>query len=932
MPASYDQLIDTVEAQLLIGPRGIGKTTLLKMLLPEALDAWHSPDGEMARSRIDYTGVFLQADKIWAGQFNRMSGAFDVATQEGEDEAALSASYAHRRRFGRASFAFMAFAAFAETAAYRCRPDGDESAFRWVRITRAQEEDLVAAIAPAWLAHPATSSFEGLAGQMRSNLSKLGQLMNQAGSPRLGGVRLDEILNDRLLSVDFYTAAIEFIAAFNHVAGDRYEPWVLLVDEFEFLPPAARLQIGEAFQGGDARLSYKVSLAPYTGIEPFAGSELNDWHKVALTHRSADDFSRRLLTRELASIGRPERVLKGRGFDGPRKDTFAKSGRNVSDIHRLEVLDESFRKWLARSLGGDPVDALQPDEKRYRMLRKSMPLVRLRLEHRERGVPQDATAPPTRVSELYAGIKNVYLLTEGNPRWIKALAYELRKRGGSAGISEARQAEAISHVARVLYGNLRAVSIQQRSGLEQDEDSDESSDGVAERNITPYGMLTELGQYLHAQTHEAPFSVEVAGVFRVERNDPWLDDVLNSLIFLGALVVEPRVAGASYERLRLAHMWAPLFELLMSRGKSRPLSKALTPLPLAAGPAAHKTRHTGRAEGIAARSGLVSDGQRRVGIRPWETRSIESLADGERYDGLLTSVGYEPRSCAIAEVLGPLSGRNVAVEFAEQRTSSYMRSLEHFERAGFAISRDWDGSFMPFVHDWLVELAALPHSVRVAIDVSSMNRKRIAAVVEVLAALRPAFALTAELLYAPARVDPPAGLPEGVITLAPVSAYFAGELQPAATAVGLIGVGYEPNKAAGALSNLEIPCAGVYVPNGPDDQLRPAVLEANRGLLESADEHEQIEYEILDPFDCISRLEGHSRALLRSDAVPVIIPLGPKIFALSSCIVAAIHHPRIQVWRASFDSGEEAVERVADGSVCGVAIDLAPARGARLGS
>lgn len=323
-------------------------------------------------------------------------------------------------------------------------------------------------------------------------------------------------------------------------------------------------------------------------------------------------------------------------------------------------------------------------------------------------------------------------------------------------------------------------------------------------------------------------------------------------------------------------------------------------------------------------SGLISDGERRVAIQPWETDTIAGLADIPEYDGFLASVGYEPRSCSIAEVLGSRAGAKVAVEFADQRTESYMESLDAFRDYGFHISREWDDAFLTYVTGWVSEIATRPGASTVAIDISSMNRKRIAAIVEVLSNLPSETSLTADLLYAPAVLNRPEGLPDGVITLAPVSAFFAGDLQPHRTAVGLVGVGYEPNKAAGALNSLEIPCGALYVPDSPDEKVREAVLSANRGLLGGADDHVLIEYEVLDPFDCVQRLEGRSRALLSVDAIPVIIPLGPKIFALSGCIVAAIHHPRVQVWRASFDADEHAMKRVADGSLCGLRIVLEP--------
>jgi hypothetical protein len=574
MPSSYRQLIGTVDAQLLIGPRGIGKTTLLKMLLPEALDAWESPDAKMARNQIAFTGVFLQADRIWSGQFNQMSASLD---QRFGAPGISSADYVHRRRFAIAAFAYLALSAFAEAGAYRSRPEGEASRFRWVPISRSQEEHLIGEVAPSWLAHPATSTFTGLAGQMRHNLSMLAQLIARAGNPSVGKSELAEIVGDKLLSVDFATAAVEFIDAFNHLAGERHASWVLLIDEFEFLPPAARVQIGEGFQGGDPRLSFKVSLAPYTGTDPFRGTELNDWHKVELAHDPADDFTRRLFTRELASIGRPEKILKGRGFEPARKDTFAKASRNASDIRRLAALDAGFGKWLAKTLGGEDLDALRAQDPRYRTLRRAMPLVRLRLEGRRSQSAAQEEQASRRVSELYAGAKNAYLLTEGNPRWIKALAYELHKRAGRTGtISPARQAEAISHIARILHDNLQAVSIQQRSEIEPYAISPGSVRASGERsNLTPFGLLTRLGEYLHYQTHDARFEAEVAGVFRIDDQDPWLVDVLNSLIFLGALVVEPRRPGAKYAQVRLAHMWAPLFELLVSRGRLRAISKVL---------------------------------------------------------------------------------------------------------------------------------------------------------------------------------------------------------------------------------------------------------------------------------------------------------------------------------------------------------------------
>jgi hypothetical protein len=322
---------------------------------------------------------------------------------------------------------------------------------------------------------------------------------------------------------------------------------------------------------------------------------------------------------------------------------------------------------------------------------------------------------------------------------------------------------------------------------------------------------------------------------------------------------------------------------------------------------------------------LISDSARRVAIKPWEARERTLLDDGQMYDAMLASVGYELRAFALAEALGPRCRRKLAVEFPDQHTPAYHQVRASFRHAGFEVSEHWEDAFPPFARGLFAELAATGDPVRVVIDVSSMDRKRIATVVEVLAQLTPSAPVTAHLLYVPSVYDPPDDLPQGVITLAPVSAYFAGDLQPRARPVGLVGVGYEPNKASGALSNLEIPCSAAYVPDGPDPNFRAAVLAANSALLNGADAPEQIGYEVLEPFECIELLDGPIRTLIRSEGAPVIVPLGPKIFALSSSLIAAIHHPNVQVWRASFEAGEHAPPREPDRWVCGIEVEIVPA-------
>lgn len=55
--AKFKQLVG-LQNSLLVGARGSGKTHLLKMLQPKALNAWEHQDAEEIRRKITYWGVF----------------------------------------------------------------------------------------------------------------------------------------------------------------------------------------------------------------------------------------------------------------------------------------------------------------------------------------------------------------------------------------------------------------------------------------------------------------------------------------------------------------------------------------------------------------------------------------------------------------------------------------------------------------------------------------------------------------------------------------------------------------------------------------------------------------------------------------------------------------------------------------------------------
>jgi hypothetical protein len=322
-------------------------------------------------------------------------------------------------------------------------------------------------------------------------------------------------------------------------------------------------------------------------------------------------------------------------------------------------------------------------------------------------------------------------------------------------------------------------------------------------------------------------------------------------------------------------------------------------------------------------SAFVSGGRRRIAIRPWEARTLADLAD-QRYDAVLSSLGYEARSTAIPRALAA-PGRGVAVGFPSQQELAYPTNERWYRAHGYHVSDRWENRFLGLVRELFADVATKPGR-RIAVDVSSMERPRVAAVVETIASLPDHVTLDIDLLYAPARYQRPSDLPSGALSLTCVSPYFSGVIgTQAENPVALIGLGYEPWKAAGALLSLEVDEAIAFAPSGFDRRFYGAMKRANRGLLSGPHAPHVTDYDIADPAGCFAMLDGTINAARAQGSTPLLVPLGPKVFAACACLAAAVHHPHVTVWRASFLERERASRRSADGNVCGITISRQPA-------
>ncbi len=180
-------------------------------------------------------------------------------------------------------------------------------------------------------------------------------------------------------------------------------------------------------------------------------------------------------------------------------------------------------------------------------------------------------------------------------------------------------------------------------------------------------------------------------------------------------------------------------------------------------------------------------------------------------------------------------------------------------------------------------------------------------------------------MYSVAEWSPPSNEAEPIVSAGAVVPTFAGwSSRTDIPIVALIGLGYEPDKAMGAYEYLEATDVWTFLPAGEDERYARDLGLANRTLLSRLSPHKRITYRVDQPVACFGVLESVVYGLLDKSR-PVLLPFGPKMFALCAMLVACVHR-EVPVWRISSNQFGKPVDRVASGKIIGIRASFGPRR------
>lgn len=536
---------------LLMGPRGCGKTTALKMLTRRAVQSWENFDATKNLTSPAFETVYVPLDIAFSAELaslSDISAEMNLTTQRVMVNLAVVIS-------------------MIET---------------FEEISRAYK-DLESQIAVQVIRTLHLRSCTARLSDVKTAILAWGDRIQRLLNTGKAGM-LDDYLNHMpdILFLKVYQPVIRLGQIFNTVAEDRINHWCLAFDELEIGPDWLQQELLQALRSTHQSLYLKLTWSPVLPQDiksvtpPPKGKADFDVVRMWYSHASdARSFSRELMER-IARSRFGEDVTTDQLFGHSEFSRLTEAEPYSSDdpfVRRMQSLrkkDYSFRSVLDDHDIQLKTNVDFTTHQKDKVIRKLKPIVILRDELRKSGGLRSR-----KTLGIYSGEDIISLMSDGNPRWLSIIVSELldtipskeQLPAQTPVIPENQQSRILTTISRRMLAWMKATPRPVTS--------------TASNRISLEVLIGTIGHYFFHHLIADEFTLDPVGSF-------WIDSQANAthetelirgiiegaFLFVGGSEadVPEEVEGA---RLRLSFMFSPEYRLPLRNYRALSLSRLL---------------------------------------------------------------------------------------------------------------------------------------------------------------------------------------------------------------------------------------------------------------------------------------------------------------------------------------------------------------------
>lgn len=593
----YNPILESVakrQHSLLIGPRGSGKTTFLKMLTMRALAGWRDPRRRRFIRDLDFLAIYVPSDVSWNPDYRSPVSA---GVPREMDEILTYSLFR----------AFTLYAVWDTINSLRPTQLPPDPEFRAVQevASKIPFEDLADRLRVEWGLKSDFRGMRGLLDAINGRIEDIQFLIVKAATKRLTADQLhdDREIAGRLVFDDLR----RFCDAIDDNGKFPFN-WAVCFDELEIAPDSIKHQVLRGIRSLDQRLLIKCSSSPFDETfqarprnqldtrEPMAGHDLTQISLTLAHQRDVQKFGELMFQAICRDRGlAPMRASDVLGasilddHDGLEQDVsardrrvrspYSKGGALYEAFKSLSEKDPSFLEYL--SLKGIDLERMSDlsEAQRAQFVRKIIGPVSVRSEFLasidpRTGRPSGKLRKRSRkkVPDIYSGARALFAMCEGNPRWLIGILGplvdlyrdEYKGRGVIKSWVQARQVEVAITQFLALLSSIKV-------------------EGIGPSTQSAINTIDRIGDFFESQFLVGRFNPEPIASFVVDdRVDVNTIRVIGRALNQGAFVLIPNRRAPSNpartirgERLRVSHLLAPLFRLPLVTGREVDLSTIL---------------------------------------------------------------------------------------------------------------------------------------------------------------------------------------------------------------------------------------------------------------------------------------------------------------------------------------------------------------------
>lgn len=552
---------------LLMGSRGCGKTTLLKMLTPAGLNYWSGKEAEEVKRTLNFTAIYIPSDIQWKNQFNylnnRLKGKEDFVEVITQFLFASNVQIAMCKTFN----SVIGF--------------GDYSEKEKIIL----EYEVSKSLANVWgVSENFTPTFDDLEIKILEKVRNINSLVKK----RIFRGELDDI-NSELSDTSVFDSFFELIKlgckVFEQILKlPEDHKWALCFDELEIVPKFIQLELIKYLRSVDQKYLFKLTTTPLFNMEntELEATQGNDFSTIKLWVydeaglRRWQEFCRKLLSSRFEKAYNQETVdfeeIFGKyslddiikdelnELSGPNKKLIDYKGAFKSGLgkessmnflfKRLAQVDESFKNFLQkRNIDAEDPYSYDPLVQKSVFLKYKVDAIyRLIYRGRTRKTPA-----------IHYGVPYIFNLCDGNPRLVIGLIDEILQRS------------------KFNFSDIKTISKQEQSKIIYSA-SDKYFDLIknnpdstiiahdSEINLATH-LLNKIGSYMLDKSVKDDFSKTIPSTFRVDEdlNHKYLA-LLETALSLGAIVYLDPIesltnTGIVGKRFRLSGFLTPKYKI-----------------------------------------------------------------------------------------------------------------------------------------------------------------------------------------------------------------------------------------------------------------------------------------------------------------------------------------------------------------------------------